>query len=201
MPLKVYQDGEQQVAGWECDRCSHRITDLTEGVAAHWVDAETGQVVPMFYDYVFTLHAGRCQEQHVATYTQTWTRWVFRPLLPFLDPFSAAKDAEITRLREQYTTYARQALVDKMAAISEEYWAATWFSGIEYGLWEQMTTGTRKGGMRYADADLVQLRGLAELAGGWWTTDHDFLPTAEWEALYAQRKGPADVEPATPSAE
>lgn len=83
------------------------------------------------------------------------------------------------------------ALRDLMRSISEEYWSAGWISGLESTLW-QMLTGELQS--RLAPAELVHLRTLATLAGGWWCYASDdgggeiFITTDAWLTHLAERR-------------
>lgn len=98
-----------------------------------------------------------------------------------------ALEAQVADLQARLAAQSQAALYDRMAALSEAYWAAGWLSGIEDSLWRRMMHGPTGPGMQYAAADLADLRQLACDAGGWWTTDAGFLPLAEWEARFAAR--------------
>lgn len=84
-----------------------------------------------------------------------------------------------------------RALMEAMSDISEDRWCAGWLTGLEYCLWQAITTdGVPQDGMRGAPltaAAVARLWMLAYRAGGWirWADGEVFVPFAEWESLYA----------------
>lgn len=89
----------------------------------------------------------------------------------------------------------RKALLHEMERISEDTWCAGWFSGIEFGLWNEMQGGKGCGGGTvncYEQDDLDLLRELATLAEGWWRWDEGqgdnvFVPMDEWLSVVTNR--------------
>lgn len=84
-----------------------------------------------------------------------------------------------------------------IAKLSEDMYWARWRDDIEYELWERLTAPDglfeRPGSRRAIIADeLSELRRLRDLCGGWWTYLGDiwgtcqFVPIAEWEAMFAE---------------
>ena len=89
---------------------------------------------------------------------------------------------------------AARELGEAMSEISEEYYCAGWLIGLEFSLWEMIAGGPRRFGMGdVTDAEIANLRRLADAAGGWcvWRDDHggeSFAPLAEWaEMVRAER--------------
>lgn len=70
--------------------------------------------------------------------------------------------------------------------ISEDYWRAGWYSGIEFALWEHLI-GEREKSM-YAAVDLAPLMPLAELAGCWWRWNGECerVPLDEWRSHWRE---------------
>lgn len=109
-------------------------------------------------------------------------------------PAAEAKAANEERMREE--TYAAaldkvaaKALGEAMSNISEECYCAGWMSGLEFSLWEFLTSGPGKWGMGKVDAgDLATLRALSEKCGGWivWREDvgQVFVPLANWLPMF-----------------
>ncbi len=65
-----------------------------------------------------------------------------------------ALEAQVADLQARLAARSQASLRDRMAALSEEYWAADWLSGIEDSLWRRMMHGPTGPGMQYAAADL-----------------------------------------------
>lgn len=112
----------------------------------------------------------------------------------------AVADAAEDAAREQSLAAANDRdaalrLVQVMRDISEECWCAGWLMGLEYSLWEVLQSGPSEFGMgEIGHVCLAELRRLHEKAGGWWRWDDEaggemFVPTKEWEELYANRGG------------
>ncbi len=105
------------------------------------------------------------------------------------------RDEEVERL-----TGAREALLALMTEISQEEWAAGWLDGLEFVLWRRVLAD------RGLPSRSVELRDLANMAGGWWAylpggegreKGRTFVPMAEWLRLFEaspQRAAWADEE-------
>jgi len=87
---------------------------------------------------------------------------------------------------------ARDMLVRMMRNISEDCWCAGWMHDLEFTLWDAMKTGNVDFGWgTVAERDLIRMRRLHELAGGWWIFaagegSERFVSTEEWLAIYAK---------------
>ena len=77
-------------------------------------------------------------------------------------------------------THAKQLLRVLMSHISEERYAASWHIDLEFRLWEEMQSRSRKGLMAFERAGLILLSGAAN---GWWTLDR-FVSMKRWLGLY-----------------
>lgn len=89
---------------------------------------------------------------------------------------------------------AKDTLLRMMADFSEDNWCASWLNDLEFTLWESMMTGSRTFGWgRIEERDLVRMRSLHELAGGWWVwaegeQGQRFVTTEDWLAILAKHK-------------
>lgn len=86
------------------------------------------------------------------------------------------------------TVEQRDAIVAGMVAIireiSEEYWAASWYSGIEYTIYKDASDTTQN----------HRLKVLSRLINGWihvpvGEDDPQFIPMDEWLRLFEKWKG------------
>lgn len=97
---------------------------------------------------------------------------------------------------------ARRALELYMRHVSEENWAAGWFTGLEFTLWawvQRYRSGAEPASeFERANRDDIEIISwLAEEAGGWWFW-HDsvgarFAPLGEWLEMLENKSKP-DVE-------
>jgi len=83
-----------------------------------------------------------------------------------------------------------------MEDISEDYWCAGWLNDLEFTLWKAVTTGNLDFGWGMRESDLIRLKHLHEMAGGWWMWADDeenrrFVPTEEWLRIYAEKMAKA----------
>jgi hypothetical protein len=91
-----------------------------------------------------------------------------------------------------YEELARETLLRMMRDISEDCWCAGWLSGLEFTLWNAVTTGKMESGWGVVeDRDLLRMKYLHELTGGWWMwTDGDggqrFVTTEEWLRIVSE---------------
>jgi len=88
---------------------------------------------------------------------------------------------------------AKDALVGMMRDISEDCWCAGWLNGLEFTLWDAVTTGEMEVGWGTVETrELVRMKFLHELVGGWWTwpegeSGERFVTTEEWLAILLKR--------------
>jgi hypothetical protein len=85
----------------------------------------------------------------------------------------------------------REALLGLMRDISENCWCAHWLNGLEFTLWDAMLTGNDNLGFGIRECELVRLKHLHDMAGGWWIWANDeedqrFVTTEEWLEIYAK---------------
>ena len=83
--------------------------------------------------------------------------------------------------------YAKS-LLHLMAAISQQYLAASWAPNLEYGLWQTKENGSDRW---IPDRDVAMLRTLSEACDGWWIETRvpdqpsdgpfEFVSAAEWK--------------------
>ncbi len=84
----------------------------------------------------------------------------------------------------------RDALLNLMHDLSEDCWFAYWMNDLEFTLWNAMMRGKTDFGFGMEERDLIRLKSLSEVAGGWWTWPHgedqpSFVNTEEWTTIYA----------------
>jgi hypothetical protein len=98
-------------------------------------------------------------------------------------------------------------IASTLREISEDCYAASWLSGVEFDIWEMLPTqwrpyrdvASREFGMSdVPEETIAKLRELHEKAGGWWQWQKDegticaggpvFVTTEEWLAIVAARK-------------
>jgi len=101
-------------------------------------------------------------------------------------------------LQEKLQGYARELLRLKMREISEDYWCAGWFVGLEYELWDFVSGVTDTYGTylsRNLDGDdRDSLIELANDAGGWyyWSDEaghgEQFASMDRWLTMYEEYK-------------
>jgi hypothetical protein len=85
----------------------------------------------------------------------------------------------------------KDALLRLMFDLSEDCWCANWMRDHEFTLWEAILTGRTNIGVGMPERDLIRLKSLHELAGGWWIwpegeENHRFVKTEEWLTIYAK---------------
>jgi hypothetical protein len=92
---------------------------------------------------------------------------------------------------------AREALRIEMGNYSENYWCASWLSGLEYDLWRQIESIRNTGHLLGVRPEAYACMLLAEIAGGWWRWPDKaeldqsvdapcFIAMPEWLAHYDQ---------------
>ena len=82
---------------------------------------------------------------------------------------------------------ASYGLLGLMAGISEEYWCASWLTGLELSLWQARNSDEdyHFGQGVVTERQRRLLRDLSEEAGGWWTYGDNgpkFVRLEEWKA-------------------
>lgn len=80
-----------------------------------------------------------------------------------------------------------------MSAVSEEAYSAGWMTGLEYGLWAAVLGVPYEGLHLDVSAGMrAYLLVLSDACGGWIvfddTTEETWLPRAEWEHRFADRR-------------
>jgi len=94
----------------------------------------------------------------------------------------------------------REALLRMMSDLSEDCWCAGWLHDLEFTLWTATMTGNKNWGFGMRECDLLRLKHLHEMAGGWWIWDKNepnnrFVTTEEWLAILAEwRRRVPDAE-------
>ena len=87
-----------------------------------------------------------------------------------------------------------------MSDLSEDCWCAGWLHDLEFTLWTATMTGNKNWGFGMRECDLLRLKHLHEMAGGWWIWDKNepnnrFVTTEEWLAILAEwRRRVPDAE-------
>ena len=87
---------------------------------------------------------------------------------------------------------ARYGLLALMTGISEEFWCASWMSGLEFDCWRAVEDNGRDYGMgRITERQATLMRLLSEEADGWWhypkeARDPKFIRLAEWKQKIAE---------------
>jgi hypothetical protein len=89
-------------------------------------------------------------------------------------------------------TPPQRLLAEYLSDLSEEAYCAGWMLGLEYDLWECLTTSRKNYGMiEITEANKERLRDLSDACHGWIVFDAEkeetFVPTHEWIDLYAER--------------
>jgi hypothetical protein len=88
---------------------------------------------------------------------------------------------------------ARDTLLRMMREISEDCWCAGWLTDLEFTLWSAVTTGKMESGWGVEEErDLLRMKYLHELTGGWWIwasgeQRERFVPMDEWLAILSER--------------
>jgi hypothetical protein len=86
----------------------------------------------------------------------------------------------------------REALLRMMLDLSEDCWCAHWLRDLEFTLWTAVMTGKTSFGFGMRECDLIRLKHLHEMAGGWWIwaegeEGNRFVTTAEWLTIVAKK--------------
>ena len=86
-------------------------------------------------------------------------------------------------------------LREMMSDISEDCWCAGWMSGLEFLLWEAVSTGDAGSWARHGVTieHIAKLQRMSDVLGGWvmWDDglrDERFVPIDEWLDIYAAYK-------------
>ncbi len=91
-------------------------------------------------------------------------------------------------------TSLEKALCRLMSDVSEDYWCAGWFSGIEYQIWAELHA---YGSRRFNTDELEAIDALSKETGTWITwADGDAsqraVPLDEWKRMFAEYVGGTD---------
>ena len=81
-------------------------------------------------------------------------------------------------------------LASYMSELSEQAYCAGWMLDLEFDLWRAVTEGPfRYGRLELSAEHIDRLRSLSQACGGWirFGDDWEFVPLADWQALYACR--------------
>jgi hypothetical protein len=94
--------------------------------------------------------------------------------------------------RPTHEELVREALLRMMLDLSEDCWCAHWMYGLEFTLWKAMLTGKASPGFGMRECDLIRLKHLHEMAGGWWIWTEDeesqrFMSNEEWLKIYNEK--------------
>lgn len=93
-----------------------------------------------------------------------------------------------------YEELARDTLLRMMRDMSEDCWCAGWMMNLEFTLWDAMQAGKADLGWGMVkEGDLIRMRCLHELAGGWWTLPKGeeferFVNTTEWLNILSKHR-------------
>jgi len=91
-----------------------------------------------------------------------------------------------------YEELAKETLLRMMRDISEDCWCAGWLTDLEFTLWNAVTTGKMESGWGIVEErDLLRMKHLHELSGGWWiwATGEDrerFVTTQDWLRILSE---------------
>lgn len=80
---------------------------------------------------------------------------------------------------------AKLGLIALMTGMSEEYYCASWLSGLEFMLWN-VKAGDSFGMGKITERQAALLRLLTEESGGWWCWDGAsprFVALEEWQPM------------------
>lgn len=104
---------------------------------------------------------------------------------------SLAQEKDAGRL--ELFGYRKRELYELMSDISEECYCAGWMDGNEFRLWRAVTDPNddrRYGQSEIEKWQLIRLRELSELTGGWWVWEDDaaFISLDEWRRRLAAIK-------------
>ena len=92
-----------------------------------------------------------------------------------------------------YEELAKETLLRMMRDISEDCWCAGWLTDLEFTLWNAVTTGKMGSGWGVVEErDLLRMKYLHELTGGWWIwasgeQRERFVTTDEWLRIVSER--------------
>lgn len=93
----------------------------------------------------------------------------------------------------------RDALLRLMCDLSEDCWCAGWLHGLEFTLWKAVTTGKTNFGFGIKESDLIRLKHLHQIAGGWWIWEEGeegnrFVTTERWLAIIAAKEPDSQIK-------
>ena len=93
-----------------------------------------------------------------------------------------------------YEELAKDTLLRTMQDMSEDCWCAGWMMDLEFTLWDAMHSGKADFGWGIVkEQDLIRMKHLHELAGGWWIwaagEGHErFVTTDEWLKILSRHR-------------
>lgn len=96
--------------------------------------------------------------------------------------------------RPTYEELARDTLLRMMQDFSEDCWCAGWLMDLEFTLWVGMKAGKMESGWDFVkERDLIRMKYLHELAGGWWIwaegeKSERFVNTEEWLKILSENR-------------
>ena len=94
----------------------------------------------------------------------------------------------------QDLTPEQRRLADAMSDLSEQAYSAGWMTGLEYALWAALIgqADTHRLRLELSTDERASLRALSDACGGWIvfdeTTEETWIPLAEWEQRFAERR-------------
>lgn len=80
-----------------------------------------------------------------------------------------------------------------MSGLSEEFWCATWLTGLEHSLWQAREGGSPRFGLgELTERQVALLRLLSEECDGWWhwpagAAEPEFVRLDKWRAALPSR--------------
>jgi hypothetical protein len=89
---------------------------------------------------------------------------------------------------QHFEHVARHKLEALMSTVSHAVYATSWFTNLEYILWEALEKGDPR---PFTAQQLIELHALAEASGSWVRKDREksrFVPLAEWRHHYDHHK-------------
>lgn len=83
-------------------------------------------------------------------------------------------------------------LAEYMSELSEKAYHAGWYQGLEFDLWNAVTSGPQQfGRLNLTQEHIQRLRELSKQCGGWIIFDdeheHTWVPILKWKRRYEQQ--------------